>query len=217
MCTTGIRRMNVVLTLALLSGTGRIAGSTAAAENQWTLASPSGKLAITLALRADEGSGGNKLRACYRVEHGAEGTRVEVLPWSPLGLVRSDQAFVDGLTLKGIGRVETIDERYTLPHGKQSACHRRARQQTIALANASGAVVEIVLRAADDGVALRYVFPGASGKPVKIQRELTGVQFPADAKAWMAPYSESSMWTPAYEEYYLNAPPCPIPAPGGCS
>lgn len=205
MSTTTIRCMNMVLTLSLLSASAGIAGSAAAAENQWTLASPNGKLAITLGLRADEGSGGNKLRACYRVEHGAEGARVEVLPWSPLGVVRSDQSFVDGLTLKGIGRVETIDETYTLPHGKRSACRSRARQQRIALANPSGAVVEIVLRAADDGVALRYVFPGVSGKPVKIREELTGFQFPADAKAWMAPYSESSKWTPAYEEYYLSA------------
>ena len=36
----------------------------------------------------------DKVRLYYRIEHGPEGRRVEVLPWSPLGITRRDEAFV---------------------------------------------------------------------------------------------------------------------------
>lgn len=195
-CMQGILGLIVFVGMA-----GRTSGAAADGE-RWTLASPDGKLAITVALRSEGGAAGARL--CYRVEHGGDADRVEVVAWSPLGVVRSDQAFAEGLKLKSLGRVATIDETYSMAHGKRSACHILAHQQTIALANAAGQVMEVVLRAANDGVAFRYRFPGTSSQPVKIEQELTGFQIASDARAWMAPYSEASKWTPAYEEYYEN-------------
>ncbi len=176
-----------------------------AEEPPWQLASPDGKLAVTLALMKPEDKTaypGDEVGLFYRIEHGAEGRRVEVLPWSPLGIVRDDADFTRGLTHQGAGRVREIDETYALAHGKQSKCRARAREQAVSFENADGKPLEVILRAADDGVAFRYRFPNDGDEPRTVVRETTGFRLPADSVAWMAPYSESTKYTPAYEEYY---------------
>lgn len=175
------------------------------AQMQWTLTSPDGKLAATLGLTTPAGVAAypaDKTRLYYRVEQGPEGQRVEVLPWSPLGIVRSDETFVDGLTLKNQRKIVTIDETYTLLHGKRSQCHSVAREQTFVFENPRGAAMEVVFRVANDGVAFRYHFPGSSAEPVKIVRELSGFRLPAGGRGWLTPYQEATQWAPAYEDFY---------------
>jgi alpha-glucosidase len=135
-----------------------------AAEDSWTLASPDGQLVVTLALTAPpqvSSYPADQARLYYRIEQGRENQRVEVLPWSPLGLQRSDESFVDGLRLRSRGEAGTIDETYTLLHGKRSRCHSLARQQSWLFENPRGAALEVVFRVANDGVAFRYGLPGA--------------------------------------------------------
>lgn len=169
----------------------------------WSVASPDGTLRASLALRSDGESGALK-RLFYRVDCGPEGAAVNVLPWSPLGIVRSDESLVEGLQFKGASQVTAIDETYTMPHGKRSRCHSQARQRSFLFTSPQGTPLEIVFRASNDGVAFCYRFPGSSKQPLRVLRELTGFQLPPGARAWMTPYSEATKWTPAYEEYYLH-------------
>jgi hypothetical protein len=180
-----------------------------AGPTQWTLASPDGKLVATLALTAPEQIAAypaDKVRLYYRVEQGAEGQRVEILPWSPLGIERSDEAFVDGLVAKRQSEVIVIDETYRVLHGKRSVCHSLARQQSFVFENPRGAAMEVVFRVANDGVAFRYHFPGSSAEAVKVTSELTGFRLPATGRAWLTPYQEATQWAPAYEDYYMEVP-----------
>lgn len=200
------------LTLAFVAS---LAAGRAAAAEPTTLASPDGKLAVSLAIAAPElpGYPAGKPRLYYRVEHGAEGDRIEVLPWSPLGIVRDDQSFVDGLTLRAQSRVFTIDETYRLAHGKRSECRSLANEQSFLLENTAGEPVEVVFRVANDGLAFRYRFPGPVGRAARVMDEASGFRLPGDGRAWMTPYSAASMYTPAYEEYYLHDIPVATASP----
>ncbi len=187
-----------------------------AAEQRWALASPDGNVVATLALTAPQQVAeypADKVRLYYRIEHGAEENRTEILPWSPLGITRDDQAFVDGLEFQGQSEVAAIDEAYTLPHGKRRVCRSLARQQAFTFENAGGARVVVVLRVANDGVAFRYHFLETSSDLHTVRSELTGFRLPADGRAWMTPYQEASKYTPAYEEDYLNGVPVGAESP----
>lgn len=177
-----------------------------AADQHWTVPSPDGKLVATVGLVVPQGDSG-PARLAYRLEHGPEGRRVEVLGWSPLGIVRDDAAFVDGMKLVDRPAPVDVNETYRLAHGKRSQCHSVARQQSFVFATASGRRVELVVRVSNDALAFRYRFPEKCDSLCTVKQELTGFQVRAGAKAWMTPYSEASMWTPAYEEYYTNAIP----------
>lgn len=190
-------------------------GAEAAPSDTWTLKSPNGHLSATLALMKPSAAGysGERTRLFCRVELERQGRRAEVLPWSPLGIERRDAAFLDGLQAKDQGSVRQIEETYRLAHGKRTNCRVSARQQSFRFSNAQGASVELVLRVSDDGVAFRYVFPGSGREIRTVTAEHTGFRFPAGSRAWMAPYSESTQWTPAYEEYYLNDIAVGTPSP----
>jgi alpha-glucosidase len=209
--------MNVSLRFAaLILAFTTLTGPARAAEQQWSLASPDGKLVATLALTAPEQVStypAGKLRLYYRVEHGPEGDRVEVLPWSPLGIVRADEGFVDGLLYRGQTEAAAIDQTYTLAHGKRRVCRSLAREQVFSFENSGGARLEVVVRVADDGLAFRYRFPESSDEARTVTGELTGFRLPAEGRAWMTPYQEASTYAPAYEEYYTNGAPVGTESP----
>jgi hypothetical protein len=156
----------------------------------------------------------DRTRLYYRIEHGEGDKRCEVIPLSPLGIERDDQNFVDGLRLAAAGKVQAIDETYPMPHGKRSICHSHAKQQALTFENPTGSRVQIVLRAANDGVAFRYEFPNTDATVRTVTRETTGFRVPDGAVTWIEPYQEPSKWTPAYEEYYQNGIAAGTAAPG---
>src|SRR5688572_11648196 len=116
-----------------------------AAAQEWSLESPDGRTTIEV-MRNRDGS------LMWRAEREGH-TAVE---YSTLGIRRRDQAFVTGLKFVSISDPRTIDENYVTPHGKRREHHVRGREQTLTLANAAGAHLDIILRAHDDGVAFRY-------------------------------------------------------------
>jgi len=204
------------LLVLLLSVAAWGEGRLRAAEHSWSLASPDEKLVATLALTAPSRVPqypAGKVRLYYRVEHGPPGERVEVLPWSPLGITHYDADFVDGLEFVAAGKVTAIDETYSLPHGKRVARRHLAQQQTFVFQNPQGAKLELVLRVANDGAALRYHFPGSGNTARTITDELTGFRLPADSRAWIMPYEKATKYTPAYEEYYRCGVPLGTESP----
>ncbi|OQW97453.1 MAG: hypothetical protein BWK77_01640 [Verrucomicrobia bacterium A1] len=169
------------------------AAAAARAGESWTVASPDGRLAATV-------KGGASLT--YSVSLAG----APVLGESPLGIVRDDQRFVEGLIFV-TERRGRLAEDYAMPHGKRSRCRVEANELTLAFRNAGGAPLEIVVRAQNDGIAFRYRFPDTLASPRTVTGELTGFQLPAGSAAWVQPYDESTKWTPAYERLFENGMP----------
>jgi hypothetical protein len=188
----------------------------ASSRDAWTLASPDGQLSVTLML-ADLGGEADypsdRTRLYYRIEHGQGARACEVLRASPLGILREDQDFVDGLKFVAADRIESLDETYTMWHGKRRVCRSLANQQAYTFENPAGARLQVVVRIAKDGVAFRYVFPETSEAVRTVRSEATGFRIPEGAAAWIEPYQEPSKWTPAYEDYYQNGGPAGTSAP----
>ncbi len=131
---------------------------------------------------------------------------VEILPRSPLGVIRDDHAFVSNLCLLRAERVHRVDE-YEMPHGKRRHCRYEYHELRLSVTNPAGRPMDLVCRVSDDAVALRYEFPDRSAEPRKILRELTGWAWPEGSRIWVQPSDRVTQWTPAYERYYLNGAP----------
>lgn len=217
MTTTAIRFSTTVLCWTALCWIVFCAPRRGAAveSSEWTLKSPDGTVSITIGLRQAEvdSAQNGPTRPYYTVHHENKQTRECVIPWSPLGIVRDDQAFVEGLRFESSGDIQEVDQSYSMPFGKRHVCHVRARTQRLSLRNSKQARLDILLWAATDGVAFRYVFPGSDTNVRTVLREQTGCQLPAGTVAWMSPYQLPGEYTPAYEEYYLNGVPVGTPSP----
>ena len=143
----------------------------------------------------------------YSVSRLAGARETEVLGRSPLGLKRSDTDFTGGLTFVAAAPARTIDETYTLLAGKRHEIHNRATEQSFTFKNRDGAVLELTVRAMDDGVAFRYGFPAAPGTAAAkllLVGESTGFQLPAKGEAWMLPYDKIAECSPSYESPWQN-------------
>lgn len=206
--------MIIASSISMLS---QVAVAGMAADGPWSVASPDGQMAVTLSLTARPGEAdypADGARLYYRVERGQGETKAEILPWSPLGIERSDQKFVDALRFREAGQLQTVDERYRALHGKRSACLSWAKQQSFTFENPAGAKLLVTFRVANDGVAFRYQFPDRDETRRTVVTEATGFRLPDGALAWTQPYQEPSKYTPAYEEYFRNGIPAGTAAPG---
>ena len=169
------------------------------AEKMWELNSPENNLRITVAA-SDHG----ETSLVYKVDRIKDGKPIAVIENSPLGIERKDQQFGSGLKFVSKGEVKTIDETYTMMIGRQAEVRNHANELELTFKNQNGSLIQLVLRAYDDGVAFRYVFPEKSDSAYTVVRELTGFKVPETGKAWIQPYDVPSKWTPAYEKFYEN-------------
>src|SRR5919109_74666 len=147
----------LILTIASLFIAMTVQSSTAA-ESAWTVTSPDGRLVFELRLGPDM-TGADKGALTYRVQHRAGATRHEVVQWSPIGTIRTDQSFVSGFHIVTIARPTVVDDSYVALHGKRRDVRHRANEQVFTFATGTGARMDVIVRAANDGVAFRYRFP----------------------------------------------------------
>ena len=120
-------------------------------------------------------------------------TARRVLDKSPLGIRRHDQTFADALKLVRVGEPQTIDERYRTPHGKRRDHRVAGRERSLTFTNARNAQLEVIVRAHDDGVAIRYRFPETDSEARRVFAEMTGFAVPAGSTAWMLPISRPAL------------------------
>jgi alpha-glucosidase len=222
----------LVLLAATAAACSRLAASTAApSPARWPLMSPDGRTSIVIALTDG------------RLSWHATRAGADVILDSPLGVRRADQAFVEGLTLVRASDERVIDERYGMPHGKRRDHRVHGRERTLVFANAEGATVEVIVRAHDDGVALRYRFPAQTGAVAQtghggadagtrtgapralkdavvktVIEEATGFHVPEGATGWMLPQQPPHKYGPAYEDFFREVPAgTTAPTPSGWS
>lgn len=156
----------------------------AQAQKDWTVYSPDHSLAIQLS------NAGGKLS--YQVLSGKE---VLIQP-SSLGIETSSSNFSNNLSFVKTSS-KKIDERYTLTIGKRKENHATANETIVVFKNTNAGLLQIDLRAYNDGVAFRYQFP-EKGNSITVTNETTEFSVPTDGKVWFQNY------LPSYEGIYTN-------------
>ena len=168
------------------------------------LSSPDGQLKVDVSVNAQQ-------QLVYTVQRAGQ----PVLLPSRLGLVLEEGDLASGLKLLSTSPVTVHRERYTLYSGKRSQVAVQANEQRFTLANAAGQQLVLTLRAANDGLALRYTVDGPGRK--RFKSEATSFAFAPDARAWLQPMSVAKTgWkrtNPSYEEHYLADIPVGTAAP----
>ena len=184
-----IRPIAASFALAMLMGLPSIAADPPA------VASPDGRLRLEVGL-VDEGG-----KAVPRYSVAFDGKPV-ALP-SRLGLDLADGTRLGADSIvEGISPRE-VSEGFDVLGGKRSRVEARGREAVVSLRErgASGRAWEVVLRAYDDGVALRYRLPG--GGRVDLVAERTEFRLPTGASAFALPIPRFD--TP-HEFRYRKAP-----------
>jgi hypothetical protein len=148
---------------------------------KWELRSPDGAIRFVVSLKKN-GAGGKALQ--YEVASVKQGESTPVIEASPLGIRRADQQFAENLSFVAKTAIKTIDEKYRMLIGRQTEARNHARELGLTFKNNKGALLQVVLRAYNDGVAFRYVFPERSGVPRTVKEELTGFNLPDNGKLW---------------------------------
>jgi len=131
-----------------------------------------------------------------------------VIDSSRLGLVRDGIDFSKNMSLESVSDPKTVNEHYTLSHGKQRKITYNANEKIFQLRNKTGNPMNIIFRVSNDGVAFRYHFPNRSDKMHLISEEKTSYHFPEDAHAWLEPLDNVNtgyaQTNPSYEEDYYK-------------
>jgi alpha-glucosidase len=135
---------------------------------QYIVRSPDGRISLTV--RHDRGA------LTFSLSNG----RTLLVDRGALGLASSRGDFANGLRFVRQSRT-AIDETYTLPVGKRSTYVNRANELDLTFAKGAQEL-HVVLRAYDDGVALRYVLPGTGD--VEIASETTTFPLASTDVAW---------------------------------
>ena len=168
-----------------------VAGCTLVKAQVLTVQSPNNKIKAKLFNRQNAKSGEWYLSTAYA----ADQKEATAIPEISLGLVRSDQDFSKNLKLVKISKAKLINESYSVLHGKRLQNQNSAQEVKVTLENSSKTIMNVIIRAYNDGVTFRYEFPEVKA-PVQITDELTAYTIPRETKRWM------ERWNAANEGLY---------------
>lgn len=163
-----IRAAMLASAAMVLAGSGTVA---LAAEQQ--LSSPDGALKVTVS----DADG----QARYAVSYKGQ----PLLAPSPLGLNLVGGSLSQGLKITGAVPA-TSDTTYELVVGKARTIRDHYNDLSVDFQEPQGArrKLRVIVRAYDDGVALRYVLPGQAGETAAIRDEETRFDFAANYDCW---------------------------------
>ena len=159
------------------------------------LLSPGGDIEVSVA--AQDG------RLRYAVHYRGE----EIVRPSQLGLLfRSRHGFHDGMVLLAEPQRRSSDTTWEQPWGESRFVRDHYNELLVtARHEVSGAVIDIRIRAFDDGMGFRYEMPDQQGiESVNIVRELTQFAVPPDATAWWIPADRTNRYEWLYRHTGLD-------------
>ncbi|HLF35293.1 MAG TPA: glycoside hydrolase family 97 N-terminal domain-containing protein, partial [Cyclobacteriaceae bacterium] len=180
-------------------------------EINWDLKSPDKSIKILLTWQTNDTT---LSELSYKVISESDSGSVTVIMNSPLGITREDQDFSRGLIPGKERNVSESDETYKMITGKASEIRNHFNALTVPFTTASGKMMEIDLRAYDDGIAFRYRFPENDSMVYTVTGESTGFTIPMSGKSWIQPYDAVTQYSPAYETYYGNGIEISSKSPG---
>jgi alpha-glucosidase len=171
------------------------AAAAAGQSDPVTVQSPDGRIEIELFAHATSGAPG---QLQYRVSLSDQ----PVVAASNLGVRLKDGTELGRNTVVVGSKSAAIDSSFEQYPGKRRHVIDRATETTLTLRERGAKPLEwqLVVRAYDDGVALRYRFPKQPGwSNLELAGELTEFAFPADAVATMLPLDN---FTTSHENRY---------------
>ncbi len=184
-----IKKNHSMLCLVLFFSVGGFA-QTIHYNKTFVATAPNGMNAITVYLK------GGKIS--YTVSRLAD----TIIKSSPLGILTDKADFSKELFFVS-SKLKQIDESYTMLIGKRSINRNHANELVIRFKNKTNSIIDVALRAYDDGVAFRYEFPTIN-TICTVTDELTAFSIPLNGKAWLMKYGMAADWSPAYEEDYTQ-------------
>ncbi|MBA2944723.1 glycoside hydrolase family 97 catalytic domain-containing protein [Streptomyces himalayensis] len=168
------RAMMLTLCSALLA-TAATALPASAETASWEVSAHDGPTAV-VGLDADDGRPTLAVRRDGRT----------VIEPSPVGLVTENVDLSGGLSLTGRSD-RTITERYEAATGKSRIRNVKMAESRFSFRGTGGARLDLVVRAAADGVAYRYVLPD-TGTTGDVLREASAFTLPTGSDAVIGPY-----------------------------
>lgn len=167
-----------------------------ASAREVTIASPNGKLVVTV---SDEGG-----KATYAIALNGQ----QMLLPSALGFKADMGDFTQGLKITNTKSAH-VDRSYEMHQVKQSKMHYVAETLTVDFETAKGLKMSAEFSVSNNDVAFRYLIPRQKNdnpKSAIIQREATGFSLPEGTTTFLTPQSKAMIgWErtkPSYEEVY---------------
>jgi len=158
------------------------------------LTSPDNRFTVKLDLRSENSSHYGQL--FFKVDYASGLTKKNILPFSPLGLIREDQNFSNNLSYIGESKIVPVHDKYEMLVGKRKVCENFGNEKIFHFKNKEDKSIEITFRVYNNGIAFRYGFPDTAAPPSRIIDELTAYSIPIGIKRWVQTYDIS------YEKYF---------------
>jgi hypothetical protein len=132
----------------------------------------------------------------FKVLYKKKSEYIEVMPSSPMGIIRDDQQFTDNLKLVSESKAKEVNQKYEMICGKQKWCDNLGTEKVFEYVNSNNEPLNIVFRVYNDGVAFRYEFSNKSDSLLNVIDESTTYVFPSATNRWLQEYTES------YEDFF---------------
>ncbi len=146
------------------------------------ITSPNKKIAI-------EYSAPNGLSVTYQARNGE--VKMMEIPQYGVKLANSDNSF----KLVSVSKAKRITDKYEMISGKRKNCYNQATERIFHFENSAKIKLDIIIRAYNDGIALRYHLPQVD-MSVVIEDDATQFAFKDGIKRW------TQEFTVGYEGFY---------------
>ena len=181
--------MKFFIVMAMLLGS-----SIVSAEDK-QIASPDGKLVVTVA----DMDG----RPSYSVSY----DNVLFLKPSPLGIIANIGDFSSGMSLEKNVSTNKIDETYELASIKQSKVRYVANEAVFSFTQQGKTIYDVIFRISNNDVAFKYkMYPQGETLSCVVKQEVTGFVFPDGTTTFLCPQSKPmggfARTSPSYETSY---------------
>ena len=181
--------MKFFIVMAMLLGS-----SIVSAEDK-QIASPDGKLVVTVA----DMDG----RPSYSVSY----DNVLFLKPSPLGIIANIGDFSSGMSLEKNVSTNKIDETYELASIKKSKVHYVANEAVFSFTQQGKTIYDVIFRISNNDVAFKYkMYPQGETLSCVVKQEVTGFVFPDGTTTFLCPQSKPmggfARTSPSYERPY---------------
>ena len=181
--------MKFFIVMAMLLGS-----SIVSAEDK-QIASPDGKLVVTVA----DMDGGPSYSVSY--------DNVLFLKPSPLGIIANIGDFSSGMSLEKNVSTNKIDETYELASIKKSKVHYVANEAVFSFTQQGKTIYDVIFRISNNDVAFKYkMYPQGETLSCVVKQEVTGFVFPDGTTTFLCPQSKPmggfARTSPSYETSY---------------
>ena len=181
--------MKFFIVMAMLLGS-----SIVSAEDK-QIASPDGKLVVTVA----DMDG----RPSYSVSY----DNVLFLKPSPLGMIANIGDFSSGMSLEKNVSTNKIDETYELASIKKSKVRYVANEAVFSFTQQGKTIYDVIFRISNNDVAFKYkIYPQGETLSCVVKQEATGFAFPDGTTTFLCPQSKPmrgfARTSPSYETSY---------------